>query len=254
MAFGLDPRDSGAGPGNDKYGMPLTPNELQRLLEELIYSWDVSTLLSGVVDFLEFSERNLDWQRRREIERARQEAEALDFGPEDADVLPGARRHLVESAELRFDIGLSQSVRYAGVVAYVTSVEWCMTLFAGRLSASAPGTPNGKNAAVHILEHINTKLSQPRSAEAATLEHVVFVRNCIAHAAGLVHVYKHENGVRKAVAALNGFSISNAAGLGDRIHIAAGAVDAIARQALDWIPALDKECSNNGVFKPTRQA
>jgi hypothetical protein len=232
--------------------MPLTPDEPRRLLEEPIYSWDVSTLLSGVVDFLEFSERNLDWQRRREIERARQEAEALDFGPEDADLLPSARRQLVESAELRFDIGLSQSVRYAGVVAYITSVEWCMTLFADRLSAPASRTPTGKNTAVHILEHINTKLSQPRSAEAATLEHVVFVRNCIAHAAGLVRAYKHESGVRTAVAALNGFAISNAAGLGDQIHIDAGAVDDLARRALDWIPALDKECSNNGVFKPHR--
>ncbi len=232
--------------------MPLTPNELQKLLEEPIYSWDVSTLLSGIVDFLEFSERNLNWQRRREIQRARQEAEELDFGPEDAHLLPEARRQLVESAELRFDIGLSQSVRYAGVAAYVTSIEWCMELFSARLSAPAPTKPGRKNKAVHILEHINTKLTHPRSAEAEMLENIVFVRNCIAHAAGLVCVYKHESGVRKAVADLSGFSISSAAGLGDRIHIAAGAVDAIARQALDWIPALDKECSNNGVFKPTR--
>ena len=230
--------------------MPLKSDDLQRLLEEPIYSWDVSTLLSGIVDFLDFSERNLDWQRRREIERARQEAEELDFGPEDAHLLPNARRQLVESAELRFDIGLSQSVRYAGVVAYVTSIEWCMTLFAARLSEPAPQRPQRKNAAVHILEHINTKLPRPRSEEATMLERIVFVRNCITHAAGLVRVYKYESGVRKAAAALNGFSISDAAGLGDRIHIDAGAVDDLARRALYWIPALDKECSNNGVFKP----
>lgn len=180
--------------------MLLKPEALQKLLDEPIYSWDVSTLLSGIVDFLEFSERNLNWQRRREIQRARQEAEELDFGPEYAHLLPEARRQLVESAELRFDIGLSQSVRYAGVVAYVTSIEWCMELFSARLSAPAPSRPRHKNEAVHILEHINTKLSYPRSVEAEMLEHIVFVRNCIAHAAGLVRVYKHESGVRKAVA------------------------------------------------------
>ncbi|MDA8351517.1 MAG: hypothetical protein M0038_22465 [Pseudomonadota bacterium] len=234
--------------------MPITPDELQRLLDEPIYSWDVSTLLSGIVDFLEFSEQNLTWQRRREIRRAEQEAEELDFGPDDAHLLPEARRQLVESAELRFDIGLSQSVRYAGVIAYVTSIEWCMELFSARLSSPLPKKPRCKNKAVHILEHINTKLPHPRSAEAGTLEHFVFVRNCIAHAAGLVNAYKYAQGVRDAVAALNGFSISNAAGLGDRIHIAAGAIDTLARQALDWIPALDRECSNNGVFKPTPQA
>jgi antitoxin HigA-1 len=43
-----------------------------------------------------------------------------------SSVYAGARVQIVESAELRFDIGLSQSVRYGGIVAYVTSVEWCM--------------------------------------------------------------------------------------------------------------------------------
>ncbi|QQX89271.1 hypothetical protein JJQ59_37615 (plasmid) [Cupriavidus necator] len=52
--------------------MPLTPEQLQRLLDEPIDSWDVCNLLSGTVDFLEFSESNLAWQRRRELQRAQE--------------------------------------------------------------------------------------------------------------------------------------------------------------------------------------
>ncbi len=138
-----------------------TPDELQKLLAQPIYSLDVVTLLSGLVDFLEFSESNLAWQRQREIYRARQEAEALDFGPDDAHLLPRARQHLIESAELRFDVGLSQSVRYAGVVAYVTAIEWCMRLFAERLASPLPRKPRGKNQAVHTLKYLNTRIAIP---------------------------------------------------------------------------------------------
>lgn len=106
--------------------MPLTSEQLQRLLDEPIYSWDVCNLLSGTVDFLAFSESNLVWQRRRELQRARERANALEFEPEDGHLLPQAREQIIESAELRFDIGLSQSVRYAGLISFVTAVEWCI--------------------------------------------------------------------------------------------------------------------------------
>lgn len=81
------------------------------------------------------------------------------------------------------------------------------------------------------------------------LERIIVVRNCIVHAAGLVQGYKYEADVRNAVTVLHGFSLSDADFLGDRIHVEAGAVDDMARHALVWVPALDKECSTNGVFK-----
>jgi hypothetical protein len=52
-----------------------------------------------------------------------------------------------------------------------------------------------------------------------------------------------------AIASLAGFSISSEGFMGDAVHIASGAVDSAAKEALNWIPLLDEQCSNNGIFK-----
>lgn len=229
--------------------MTLTPKELQRLIDEPIYSWDVCGLLSGIVDFLEFSENNLQSQRQREVRRARREAAALDFGPGDNKSLQEARRYIIESAELRFDIGLSQRVRYAGLIAYISAIEWCMKLFRFRLTKPHTKPPRGKNEAVHTLQHLDGLVGNRWAVEAATLEHTVFIRNCIVHATGLVRGWKFEKEIRRSVAALHGFSVSNMKSVEDEIQISAGAVDELAKRALVWVPALDKECSESGVFR-----
>ncbi len=224
--------------------MSLTPEQIDRFLQEPIYSWDILTLLSGIVGYLAFSEQNLAWQRQPEVRRAQKETDGLDLQPECADLLSEAREQIVEYAKLRFDIGLSQSVRYGGVVAYVTSIQWCMKLFGARLVHALPEKPRHKNEAVHALEYLNTRITAPLSAQAAELERVITVRNCMVHAAGLVKDYRYEADVRNAVVALNGFSF-----IGNTVHVAADAVDQMARSALAWVPALDKECSTNGTFK-----
>jgi hypothetical protein len=229
--------------------MPFTPEQIDRLLNEPIYSWDVSSLLAGIVDFLEFSEGNITWQREREVRRAKQEAEGLEFEPQDAHLLPQAREQIIESAELRFDIGLSQSVRYAGLVTYVTAIEWCAKLFASRLFASLPRKPNRKNEAVHVLEYLNNKVAHRLTREVDVLRQIVFIRNCTVHAAGLVKGDKHETEIRQAVAAVPGFGLSTAGFMGETIHITGGTIERLAREALVWVPSLDNECSNNGTFK-----
>jgi hypothetical protein len=229
--------------------MTLTSGQIQRLLDEPIYSLDVVTLLSGLVDFLQFSEQNIGAQRRRAVAVANQEADVLDLGTENSHLLPQVRRQMVESAELRFDIGLSQSVRYAGMIAYVTAIEWCMKLFAARLSQPLPPKSKTKNEAVHTLKHLNTTVGHRLSAEIATLEGVIYLRNCIVHAAGFVQGYKYEGDVRRVVTSLTGFTMSNANFIGDQIHVQAGAIDHMAQHALIWIPALDEQCSTSGAFK-----
>ncbi|MDT8843673.1 hypothetical protein [Paraburkholderia fungorum] len=214
--------------------MPLTSEQLQRLLDEPIYSWDVCNLLSGTVDFLAFSESNLVWQRRRELQRARERANALEFEPEDGHLLPQAREQIIESAELRFDIGLSQSVRYAGLISFVTAVEWCMCLFAKRLSSPLPVKPKGESEVVHTLNHLNGKVMYRLTGEVQILREIVIIRNCIVHAAGVIWS--------------NGFRVFDDPILGEMVHVDEHAVDALAHEALIWVPALDRECSTNGTF------
>ncbi|ALE55202.1 MULTISPECIES: hypothetical protein [Paraburkholderia] len=228
--------------------MPLTSEQLQHLLDEPIYSWDVCNLLSGTVDFLAFSESNLVWQRRRELQRARERANALEFEPEDGHLLPQAREQIIESAELRFDIGLSQSVRYAGLISFVTAVEWCMCLFAKRLSSPLPVKPKGESEVVHTLNHLDGKVRYRLTGEVQTLREIVIIRNCIVHAAGVIRSYRYEEGVRKALASLNGFRVFDDPILGEMVHVDEHAVDALAHEALVWLPALDRECSTNGTF------
>jgi len=227
----------------------VTPEEIDRLLNEPIYSWDVSSLLSGIVDFLAFSERNLSWQRRREVRRAQQEAADLEIEPEDAYFLSQARAQIIESAKLRFDIGLSQSVRYAGLVAFVTSIEWCSRIFAALLSTPMPKRPNGKNEVVHVFEHLNGKVGGRLTGEVDTFRQVVIIRNCVVHSAGLVKNDKYETELRQAIASVKGFGLSTEGFVGETVHIDEGAIDALARSALSWVPALDKECWENGTFK-----
>lgn len=227
----------------------MTPQDVERLLNQTIYSWDVTSLLGGIVDFLEFSEQNISRQRAREVQRAKEEAKALEFEPEDALFLLQARDQIVESAEYRFDIALSQSVRYAGLLAYVTSVEWCSKLFGARLAVPLRIPPR-KNGAIHVLEHLNQAVGQRITSEVETFRQVMLVRNCVAHSAGLVKGTQREADTRQAIATLQGFGLSGTNFIGESVHIETGAIEALARSALLWVPSVDEECSSNGTFRP----
>jgi len=76
----------------------ITQADLDRLINQTHYSWNISVMLGGVIDFLEFSESNLSWQRRREIQRAKREADTTKFAPEDQHLDASYRAHLVEGA------------------------------------------------------------------------------------------------------------------------------------------------------------
>lgn len=229
--------------------MRFTPKQIETFINEPFYSWDVRTTLAGIVDFLEFSERNLAWQREREVRRANQEAADLEFEPEDEHLLPQARAQIVESAELRFDISLSQNVRRAGLVAYVSSIEWCAKLFVARLASKLPPRPSRVNEAVHILGHLGARVDNRFARHVEITRQLVIVRNCVVHAVGLLAHYNHKVGLSAAIASLPGFAVSTAGFMGEAVHIAEGAVDAVAREALKWIPELDRQCSENGTFK-----
>src|SRR5712692_5877580 len=162
----------------------LTQADLDRLLDQTYYSWNTSVMLSGVIDFLEFSESNLSWQRRREIRKAQQEGDAVDFAPEDQHLAESYRQHLVEGAEYRFDVSLSQRVRYAGLVAFVTTLEWCAKALKHRMARAVTKTPKGENEHVHFFSFLNQLSSAGFGHHIEDLGHLVQVRNCVVHAGG----------------------------------------------------------------------
>src|SRR5712691_1183928 len=123
----------------------MTQADLDRLFEQTIYSWDTTTMMSGVIDFLEFSECDLSWQRRREMRKAKREGDAAEFEPDDQHLAAQYRHQLIEGVEYWFDVSLSQRVRYAGLVAFVTSLEWCSKGLAKQFTRKPPKVPNKEN-------------------------------------------------------------------------------------------------------------
>lgn len=227
----------------------LTQADLDRLLNQPIYSWDTSTILSGVVDFLEFSEGNLSWQREREIQKARVEGENVQFAPPDEHLADQYRSQLIKAAEYRFDVSLSQSIRYGGLVAFVTTVELCAKTFASVLKVTFPKAPEGENEHVHLLANLDCTSSSGFDAEIEDIRKLVRVRNCIVHAAGLVERHKFEKEIRETVKSLKGFSIWTEDFLGPSIRIERGAVESYAKRATEWVPKLHERCAMKGIFK-----
>jgi hypothetical protein len=227
----------------------LTQAELDRLLNQPIYSWDTATMLSGVVDFLEFSEGNLSWQRQREVQKAREEGATVEFDPPDEHLTGQYRFQLIEAAEHRFDVSLSQSIRYGGLVAFITVVEMCAKTFAQRLTKSIPKVPDGENEHIHLLVYLNQESSSGCDGDISDLKNLVYVRNCIVHAAGLVERHKFGREIREIVRALNGFAIWDEDFLGTSIRVEKGAVENYAKRATEWVPKLHERCVTIGILK-----
>jgi len=206
-------------------------------------------MLGGVIDFLEFSEGNLAWQRQREIRKAQQEGALVEFEPPDEHLAPSYRVHLIESAEYRFDIGLSQNIRYAGLVTFVTALELCAKAFSKRLTQSIEDAPTGENEHVYLFSCLNRLSSSGFDNYIDDLRRLVFARNCIVHAAGFIERYKFEKDIREAVQSLKGFTIWNEDYLGTSIRIEEGAVERYAKAAKEWVPKLDERCTTAEILK-----
>jgi hypothetical protein len=227
----------------------LTQGDLDRLLDQTIFAWDTSTMLSGVIGFLEFSESNLSWQRRREMKKAEHEADTARFEPGDEHLEGQYRQHLIDNVAYGFDVSLSQRVRYAGLVAFVTSLEWSSKGFAKYFAQKLPKTPRKENRHVHFLAHVNEVSSSSFTARIEELRNLVRIRDCIVHSAGFLEGHNYDRDVREAVKALKGFSIWSDNYLGTSVHIEKGAIEKYAASASDWVPKLVERCVKAGFIR-----
>jgi hypothetical protein len=93
----------------------------KKFLDTPIYAFDFQFMIGDVKDFLEFSESNIDWQCRRELQAIAHRNDLDDF-PQ------GYRENLESGAEHRFKVSLPLRVRYGALLALTTSVEWSVIL------------------------------------------------------------------------------------------------------------------------------
>lgn len=75
-----------------------------------------------MVDFLDFSENNIELIYRQELQEIHKSSESGDLPSE-------YREHLEENAKYRFEVSLPLRVRYGAILALGTSVEWSVRIF-----------------------------------------------------------------------------------------------------------------------------
>ena len=208
-------------------------------LNQTFFGLDTQAMLGDVEHFLDFSERNIDWQKRREFRKTEQECNEEAF--DDAQTEAQYRSQMLEGVVHRFDVILSQRVRYAALTSLITTIEWVLISLKTRVTFPIPIKSDGKNEAVHILEVFDEEASLGLTNEIDQIETLAQVRNCIVHAAGLLGSYKYANGLRQRLSTNPGIDIANINYLGDAIEIKRGYLQDVIEKINRWLPNIEKE-------------
>jgi len=210
--------------------------DLQRLLSEPIYAFNFQFMIGDIQDYLDFSENNIEWLYRTELQSIRRRAEAGDF-----DTMPhGYREHLEANAEHRFKVSLPLRVRYGALLALVTATEWSVAHLAHRLIKPFGTIPKGRNKTIHELDVLNERTCLGRDELIKDFEALVRVRNCVAHSAGLERDYKHRDTLLEAIQRLNGFSLAKWHFFGSHVAIDKGALDKYIQEIKVFVVDLHK--------------
>ena len=218
--------------------------DLNAFLDQTFFGLDILTMLGDVEDFIEFSENNIGWQKHRELRRAEQECNDTEFA--DPRLEAQYRDQMLNGVEFRFGVSLTQRVRYSSLIALITTIEWSLLALKKRASFEFPKTPDKTNEAIHILSVLSEKAALSLEQEILSLETLIYVRNCIVHAAGLLASYKHEVELRQRLTPLTGVKVSNINFLGDSIEIEIGFLEGVIRNVRHWLPNLEKELLAHG--------
>lgn len=221
--------------------------DLDRVLNEPIYAFDLQFMIGDIQDYLEFSEDNIGWQYRRELQSIRLRTETEDFPPE-------YHEHLVTNAEHRFKVSLPLRIRYGALVALVTSVEWSVKILVDRLSE-----PNKKqldkqpserkNQTARHLDALIRLLGLKHDEVVMDYEAIVHIRNCIVHRAGLERDYQYQDQLLSSIQRLKGFSLANWHFFGSQVCIEKGALDTYITEMKELVVKLYRVAYENGRLK-----
>src|SRR5438105_4090474 len=126
--------------------------DAQKFLNQPHYATDFSDSISGVLDFLDFSERNIDWQLRSERGSLQREKETGSMSIEYYD-------NVCESIEQRFTVSLPIRIRYSALVALATAVDWSVEFLTKnkRVDLRIPKTSGRTNRGLHVLRFFSAK-------------------------------------------------------------------------------------------------
>ena len=224
-----------------------TKLSIDEILNQTFFGLDTLTMLGDVEHFIEFSESNIAWQKQREYCCTERECDEEEF--DDPSVEAQYRDQMLEGVLYRFDVGLAQRIRYAGLTALITTIEWCLLSLRNRAAFIFPEKPNSRNEAVHILEVFNEKTALRLEPKVELLEVLIQVRNCVVHAAGLLDSYRFEQQLRPRLLVLQGIKASDINFLGESIEIQPGFLECMVADFREWLPSIERQASKKGLLK-----
>lgn len=223
------------------------PIDIEALLDQTFFGLDTLAMLGDIEDFIDFSESNIDQQKRRELRRAERECKEVRF--EDSNIAAQYYFQTIDGVAYRFEVSLTQRVRYAALTSLITTIEWVLISLKNRAAFRIPKIPKGKSEAVHYPEVFNQTVSLGLISKIQTIETLVQIRNCIVHSAGLLASYKYGTELRQSLSALQGIKVSNINFLGDAIEIEQGHLQRVVEDVKQWLPSMEKAMHEKGLLQ-----
>lgn len=223
------------------------PIDLEAFLDKTFFSIDTFSMLSDIKDFIDFSENNIDWQKRREIRHTEIACanEHFDTPHEKAKF----HEQMIDAVHYRFEVSLSQRIRYATLISLITTIEWVLSSLKKRSNIKIPKKTNRTSDAVHLLIQFDQSASAGLSSKIQIIETLVQVRNCIVHAAGLLASYKHSSDLQQRLSTYNGIRISDINRLGDAIEIEKNHLQRVVEDVKGWLPSLENDMQAKGLLR-----
>jgi hypothetical protein len=194
-------------------------------LNSPIYAWTFRVMLGDIQGFLEFSEHNIEGQLLVERQSIRRRTlESLGF--DDDHLALSYKNHLLDSAEHWFTVALPMQIRYAALGALVNTVGWAAWFFKNEWKPPLPKKlQNARISPLALFTHFDKTMALNKTTILRDYSHLSEVRNAVVHSGGVVRDYEKPRVLRKAVDALEGFSITNWHFWGVCIKIDRGALD-----------------------------
>jgi hypothetical protein len=193
--------------------------DLHRLLDTPIFALDQLAIFGDVLSFLQFSEKNIEWQKKVALQQVEKEMRDVEL---DEPEWSNLYQHERDSILFRFDVALPMRVRYAALVSLVATIEWSMTVLRPSFRVSKP--PVGESSVVDLLRVFAKRCELQINDR--KLKFVIWVRNSIMHNSDVLKGYKHEADIRRHIVAYEpDFTISNWHYIGDTVEIKQSALE-----------------------------
>ena len=212
--------------------------DVDRFLDMTIDAMDFQFMIGDVKDFLAFSEENLAWQHKRELQSIRLQS----WSEEDH----WEQHQLEQGADHRFQVSLPLRVRYSALMSFVTSVEWSMAYLNRSMQEPVVDAKDGVNPTVKILRELSARAQLESAAVVADFEALVKLRNCVVHAGGIVESYRYKGDLPLAAQQIPGTTLESWHFFGPQVCFARGALEGPIERTAELVLSLHKTLRQQG--------